>query len=105
MHLPSWLRTVLMYAPPALSFTPLAPFVPMLQAGVHAAEQIPGATGQQKLEAAVQIAQAGILAAQAAGAHVDAEVTNQAIVDGVNAVVKGVNSFHGKTTKELAPAA
>lgn len=94
MGLPSWLSTVLHYAPMALSLTPLAPLSPFIAAGIHAAEQIPGATGAQKLAAATQIAQAGISAAQAAGAHIDAAVTNEAIVDGINAVVKGVNSFH-----------
>lgn len=96
MGFPSWLSTVLHYTPIALSFTPLAPLAPFFAAGIHAAEQIPGASGSQKLAAATAIAQAGISAAQAAGVKVDASVTNQAIVDGINAVVKGVNSFHGK---------
>ena len=97
MHLPHWLSTVVHLTPVLLNFTPLAPFSPFFSAAVQSAEQIPGASGAQKLAAAVSIAQAGMLAAQAAGAHVDAQVTNQAIVDGVNAVVKGVNSFHGKS--------
>lgn len=107
MGIPKWLSTVIHVAPMALAMAVpgMAPFVPYFMAGVQSAEQIPGATGEQKLAAAVNIAQAGILAAQAAGAHIDAAVTNQAIVDGVNAVVKGVNSFHGKTTKALADAA
>lgn len=96
MALPNWLAAVLHYTPYALTLTPLAPFAPFIAAGIHAAEQIPGATGSQKLAAAVSIAQAGISAAQQAGAHVDAPVTNQAITDGVNAVVAAVNSFHGK---------
>ena len=96
MAFPNWLKTVLHFAPVVLSATPLAGFAPFIAAGIHAAEQIPGASGTEKLNAAVTIAQAGIMAAQAAGAHVDAAVTNQALVDGVNAVVKGVNSFHGK---------
>jgi hypothetical protein len=105
MGLPNWLATVLHMAPAVLAFTPLAPLAPFVAAGVHAAEQIPGATGAQKLNAAVNIAQAGILAAQAAGVTVDAQVTNQAIVDGVNAVVAGVNSFHGKGSAPAAPPA
>ena len=58
------------------------------------AEQIPGATGQQKLAASVQIAQAGFAAAQAAGAHVDANAASEALLAGVSAVVQGANAFH-----------
>lgn len=96
MKLPSWLASVIHYTPYALAMTPLAPFAPFVAAGIHAAEQIPSATGEQKLAAAVSIAQAGMLAAQQAGAHVDAAMTNDAIAEGVNAVVKAVNSVHGK---------
>lgn len=99
MSLWTWLRSVFALAPSALakSVPVLVAVAPYIATGVHSAEQIPGATGPQKLEAAVAIAQAGILAAQAVGAHVDAPVTNKAIEDGVNAVVAAVNSFHGKT--------
>lgn len=99
MAFPGWLKTALTIAVPALACTPAAPFIPIFQMAVNAAEQIPGANGAQKLQAATQISQAAIFAAQQAGVHVDAPVTAKAIQDGVNAVVSAVNSFHGKETK------
>lgn len=108
MHMPSWLSTVLNFTPYVLQATPLAPLAPFIAAGIHAAQQIPGATGQQKLAASVAIAQAGISAAQAAGAKIDATASNEAIAAGVNDVVKAVNAFHGQPVTvpaSLPPAA
>jgi len=84
------------FAPLVLPMIPGVPpeIIPYIGPAIATAETIPGATGPEKLSAAVAITQAGFTAAQAAGAHVDATVTNAAIVDGVNAVVKAVNGFH-----------
>ena len=94
----SWLRAIASFAPyilPAIPGIP-APMVPFIIGGIQAAEQIPGASGEQKLAASVAIAQAGFGAAQAAGAHVDAKAVSDALPVGVSAVVQAVNAFHSQ---------
>lgn len=108
IHLPSWLLTLLNIAPYVLQATPLAPIAPFVAAGINAAEQIPGATGAQKLAASVAIAQAGLSAAQAAGVKIDAPTANEDIAQGVNLVVAAVNKMHGQLSTipaQLPPAA
>ena len=91
----SWLSLIAQFAPYILAAIPGVPkaIIPFVTAGIQAAETIPGAPGEQKLAAAVQIAQAGFSAAQAVGAHIDAPVINEALPAATTAVVQIVNAI------------
>lgn len=59
MPLPKWLQVLRQIGPVVLAFTPAAPFIPAVLAGIEIAEQA-GGTGAEKkakaIETAVQIA-------------------------------------------------
>ena len=96
MSVPSWLSLIAKFAPFILAAIPGVPpaIIPYVAAGIQSAEAIPGAAGPQKLAAAVQIAQAGFSAAQAAGAHLDAWAINDSLPAATSAVVNIVNAIH-----------
>lgn len=96
MSFGSWFSLIGKFAPFILAAIPGVPpqIIPYVAAAIQSAETIPGATGPQKLAAAVTIAQTGFAAAQAAGAHVNASVVNESLAVGTSAVVNVVNAFH-----------
>ncbi len=101
MSVASWFSLIAQFAPFILAAIPGVPpgIIPFISAGIQSAETIPGATGPAKLQAAVQIAQAGFGAAQAAGAHVNATVIGDNLPAATSAVVNIVNAFQkGQTT-------
>ena len=69
MALPGWLHLVEQLAPMVLMFTPLAPIAPFVAQGISLAEQIPGATGEQKKSFAMQLALMGAQATNLAKGH------------------------------------
>ncbi len=105
MSLPSWLSLIAQFAPFILAAIPGVPpgIIPFVAAGIQSAETIPGATGPQKLTAAVAIAQAGFGAAQAAGAHVNATVISDNLPAATSAVVNIVNAFQKQQGTPSAP--
>ena len=105
MSFGSWFSMIGKFAPFILCAIPGVPpaIIPYVSAAIQSAETIPGATGQQKLQAAVTIAQTGFAAAQAAGAHVDAQVVSDSLAAGTSAVVNAVNAFHQDQTGSKAP--
>ena len=107
MAFPSWLSLIAQFAPFILAAIPGVPpgIIPFISAGIQSAETIPGATGPQKLTAAVAIAQAGFGAAQAAGAHVNAAVVADNLPAATSAVVNIVNAFQKQQGVAPLPAA
>ena len=101
----SWFSMIGKFAPFILAAIPGVPpaIIPYVAAAIQSAETIPGASGQQKLAAAVTIAQTGFAAAQAAGAHVNATVVNDSLAAGTSAVVNAVNAFHQDQTGQKSP--
>lgn len=79
-----------------VAFPKLTPAIPYIITGIEEAEKIKGATGPQKLQAAVEIATAGAHATnKIAGKDiVDVDALNQTIASGISAVVTGANVFH-----------
>lgn len=68
--------------------------VPHIINAINAAETIPGATGKQKLDAAVSIASSSLHAAQQLGAPIDAAALSNTLPAAVDKVVDLVNSVH-----------
>jgi hypothetical protein len=80
------------WAPMVLAFSPLAPLVPFIMTGIHEAGQIAGASGEEKLAHAVNIAKAGIQAtnAQAGREMIIPADADLAIETGIAAVVNSI---------------
>ena len=96
----SWLKYVETIAPVILSTIPqVAPFVPYISVGIQLAEQIPGATGVQKQQFAVALAQLGAQAANTAAGKtvVDPNAIGTTLDESIDAVVAAVNAAHPKT--------
>lgn len=93
MNLASWLKIIEKAAPIVLAATPLAPLAPFVAVGIQAAEQIPGATGPQKLTIATQLVNTGIAAtnAQAGKQVINPSEASQLVASGINAVVAAAN--------------
>jgi hypothetical protein len=93
MSFSNWLKLVENFAPIILAATPLAPIAPYVALGIQTAEQIKGATGEQKLALATQIANVGVAAtnAQAGKVLIDPNAANSLITNGINAVVAATN--------------
>jgi hypothetical protein len=91
-----WLKVVEKIAPLVLAATPLAPIVPFVILGIQTAEQIPGATGEQKLALATQIVNTGVAATNAQVGHteIDPALVNDAVTHGIATVVAAVNLKH-----------
>ena len=101
-----WLSIVEQFAPTILMFTPAAPLAPFVAAGIHLAEQIPGASGAQKKAFAVQIAG---LAANATAAAKGQQVFNDSQLENmvggsIDLIVAAVNLVHRSSPVAAAPA-
>lgn len=99
MPLTSWLKLVEQLAPIALIGTPLAPLVPAVILGIQTAEQIKGASGQQKLILAQQIVNASVMGANAQAGHqvIDPAAVSDLTAKGISTVVTAVNLAHNPT--------
>jgi len=104
MNFAGWLKLVEQIAPIALSVTPLAPIAPFIALGIKTAEQIPGASGADKLALATTIAQSGVAAINAQAGHqeIDPMLVNQAIAQGIGTVVAVVNTVHAAQAEDAA---
>ena len=92
----TWLQVLEKVGPMLLLLTPAAPAAPFIVAGIHMAEQIPGASGAQKKDFATQIA---ILGAQATNAIqgrtvIDPANIQVAVSSGIDTVVAITNIAH-----------
>lgn len=93
MSLKSWLDKIKKYAPIILAETPAAPLAPYIAIGIQAAEQIPGASGPAKLEAAKQITHIVVAATNDQAGHqvVDPALVDKLADDAASTVVDAVN--------------
>ena len=89
-----WNKLVDLIIPIVLAPTPLGAAAPWIVQGVHAAEAIKGASGEDKLKHAVEVTKAGIEVANVAGAKIDTGLTDSAIAKGISAAVDIVNIVH-----------
>jgi len=99
-----WLQIVGRLAPTVLSLIPaLSPIAPYVTAGIQEAEQIPGATGSDKLTHAITIARQGIAAvnAQAGRTVVDPNIADATIAAGINTTVGVVNIIHNAHASDI----
>lgn len=94
--MPKWLQTVAHVAPMILSFTPLAPIAGAVSLGIQAAEQIPGATGEQKKALVQQIVALGAQATNAQAGKTVIDPTEAATVanTAIDTVVGVANIAH-----------
>ena len=106
MSLPKWLQYVETFAPLILAATPLAPIIPFVISGIQTAEQIPDATGAQKLAIAQQLVADGVAATNAAAGHteIDPALVNDMVTQGINTVVSVVNFKHSVEAEDAAEA-
>lgn len=93
----SWLQLVLQLVPVILALTPLAKIAPSVISGIMEAEQMPGATGAQKLAHVQTIA---VDAAQAVNLGVgrvvlDPVAVQDASATAISTAVAVVNLVHG----------
>lgn len=103
MNWAKFIAVAKIFGPQILALTPLAPIAEEVAEGIALAEQLPGASGAEKLEKAKQIA---VLAAKAANDQAGKELVNTAEVEAsAGAVISGVvNSVnHIKAIKVDAP--
>lgn len=92
-----WLETVKALAPFILSVIPGVPaaIIPAVVQGITIAEQIPGATGDQKKAAALAEVQLGLQATNAVRpGTIDTNATVAAVSAGIDATVKAINAIH-----------
>lgn len=78
--------------------------VPHILAAVQTAEHLPGASGPQKLAAAVAIAGHSLQVAQAEGAPIDATAIEASLPKAVQSVVDVVNGFKPHHAVLVSPA-
>jgi hypothetical protein len=96
MAMPKWLKVLEQVAPLIIGFTPLAPLAPAVTAAISMAEQIPGATGEQKKAIVQEIVR---VSAQGANAQANKVVLDPAAAvrassDVIDSVVDIVNIAH-----------
>lgn len=105
MGIPKWLQIVQQFAPMVLAFTPLAPIAPMVAAGIQAAENMQGATSEQKLASVVAIARDGIAAtnAQAGKVVLDPAMSDAVIQNIVSTAVNVTNLVHSTHVATVTP--
>lgn len=106
-NLSQWLNLVESIAPIVLLATPLAPIAPFVILGIKTAEQIPGATGPQKLALAKTIVSAGVQATNAQAGHVEIDPVqiDTAVTSGINAVIASINVVQAAKAENAAEAA
>ena len=106
MHFTDFLKAVEQLAPIVLPLTgvPVA-LVPFVVHGIQIAEQLPGATGAQKLSAAVELTNNGVAALNTVKpGSIDADKVNTALVSGINATIAAVNAVKSAKKPEAPPA-
>jgi hypothetical protein len=89
-----WISLLERIAPVALAFTPAAPFIPAIMAGVKLAQETGGTKDEKKalaVETAIKIAQ-GTDAIRAG--TVDPEALGKVVDDGIETAVGVVNLIH-----------
>ena len=94
-----WLAIAQYLAPVVLATVPggekIAPFVPLVSAGIQEAEQIPNASGPEKKAHVIDLAMAAFQTLQATGKlHMDAAQFQSTVGAGVDATVGVVNLVH-----------
>lgn len=101
MHLPSWLKTLEHVAPAVLMFTPLAPIAPIIAAAINTAEQIPGATGEQKKAYVQQIAASAVTAINTANNKtiIDPNAVSDTAGTAIDTIVGVNNMIHNAPTQ------
>lgn len=89
----NWLDLVKVVVPMILAETPAAPIAPFIAIGISAAEQIPGATGPQKLEVAKQLANIGVAAAnaQAGKELINPSLVNETADNSIKTIISVMN--------------
>jgi len=102
----NWLQLVEQLAPMVLVATPLAPLAPFIAIGIREAEQIKGATGQDKLAHAVAITKAAVTGvnAQAGKTVIDPTVADDALKHGISTVVDVVKIIQARQAVITTPA-
>jgi len=109
MGLPKWLEVLAQVGPGVLKFTPLAPIAPEVIAAIGEAQQMPGATGPEKLAHVVNIATEAAQAtnAQAGRVVIDPVAMQSTAATAISTVVqvtKMVEAAHENPTA-AAPVA
>jgi len=97
--LPKWFFLVDTFAPLILALTPLAPIASAVAKGIQEAEALIGATSEQKLAHAVNIARAGIeaLNAQLGRVVVDPAIGTSLVSKCISVIVTVTNLVHQAT--------
>jgi len=97
MKLSDFFHALETVAPVVLSLVPGVPpvLVPVIQHGIQVAEGMPGATGEQKKAAALDLVNTGITATNAAAGKqvIDPSVIN-AVSNGIDTTIGVVNILH-----------
>lgn len=85
-----------------LAFPKLGPAIPFIVHGIEEAEKIKGASGNQKLQTAVEIAISGAKATNTITGKntIDIDAMNATVAAGISAVVNGANVFHKGSPEE-----
>lgn len=106
-NLSQWLALVEQISPIILLATPLAPIAPFVALGIKTAEQLPGATGAQKLALAKTIVSAGVAATNAQAGHVEVDpaLVDSAVSSGIAAVVATANLVQAAKAENATEAA
>ena len=94
MNLKSWINAITKIAPIILAAVPGVPplLVPAIIKGIHAAEAIPGATGPEKLAAAIEIIDASATAINEAKPNtIKVSEINSAVKHGIETVIAVTN--------------
>ncbi|SRR5712692_3620558 len=92
----SWIKLIEQLAPVILGATPLGPITPFVVLGINSAEAMHGATSDDKLTHAVEIAKlsVGAVNQQAGKILVDPVLSDDALKHGISTVVDVVNIVH-----------
>lgn len=97
----NWIKQVADVVPLILPFIPGLPsvLIPFIVKGIQIAETIPGATGPDKLKAAITEVNNGVAAVNAAKpGTVDAQSVSDAVVHGINATISTLNAINRTST-------
>lgn len=105
--MPKWLQILETVGLAIMPFTPAAPLTPFVIGGIQLAEQIPGATGEQKKAVALQIVALG---AQATNAAANKQVIDPAAAQAtaaatINTIVGVTNLVHQASADAAGPGA
>ena len=105
MTLPKWLQTVISIGELVLQLDPqTAMIAPLIIGAITAVESIPGATGPQKLSAAVTLVNTGAQIAKDAGVNIDPVAVSSVVANSISDVVLIANIVSGLKTPQAAVA-